>query len=598
MANLPNPLIRRLPDQLVNRIAAGEVVERPASVVKELVENSIDAGASRIDVVLTAGGRQSMIITDDGCGIGHDALALALERHATSKLSDERLIEISTLGFRGEALPSIGSVSRMRVVSRVAGADSAFEIACEGGTLKSVRPSSGRTGTRISVEDLFFNVPARRKFLKSDRYEASLVNETIRRLAMANPKIGFSLTIDGRETLKWSSATLDPDQRIFEAMGRDFAPNAIEIDAEREGIRLRGFVGLPTLSRNHARLQYLFVNGRPVQDRLLKGALRGGYSDLLFHDRQPLAALFLDMPREQVDVNVHPAKTEVRFQSAEQVRGLIVGTLKRAFAEHGHRTSTTVSNAALGSFQMPSGQAMSSGHRPSALPGIGLAEHQRMFERTAPSFDVGGPSAQPFENAREEHADHPLGAARTVVHGNYVIAQNRDGLVIVDQHAAHERIVYERLKSQADAGAIQRQALLLPCVVELEDDEVAVLLAQGEAIASLGLMLEPFGGQAVVVREVPAALGKADISKLVRDLSGDLLEHREPLALREAIERVLSSMACHGSVRSGRQLNLPEADALLRDMEATPRSGQCNHGRPTYVILSLDDIERLFGRRS
>ena len=590
MADLQDTPIRRLPDHLVNRIAAGEVVERPSSVVKELTENSIDAKASRIDVVVTEGGKRNIMVTDDGCGIASSALPVALERHATSKLIDDQLIDIQTLGFRGEAMPSIGSVSRMKIVSRTEQADSAFEISCHGGVISGIRPASGPKGTRISVDDLFFNVPARRKFLKSDRHEANLAMELVKRLAMANFNIGFSATVDGREALRLAPAIIDPSQRIFDLMGREFAPNAVEINAEREEAKLWGFVGLPTLSRNHARQQYLFVNGRPVQDRLLKGALRAAYSDLLFHDRQPLAALFLEIPSGAVDVNVHPAKTEVRFRDGERIRGLLVGAVKRALAEHGHRTSSTVSQQALGAFRTES---------PSHST-LGLSEHKHIFHPSPMTMDLGSPSAEVIagDSQTADERDYPLGAVRTIVHNNYVIAQNQDGLVIVDQHAAHERIVYERLKAQSSEGGVPRQALLLPCVVELSDNEIQALGVHGDALIELGLVLEPFGASAIIVREVPSSLGKADISKLVQDIAGDLLEHQEPLALREAVEKVLSSMACHGSIRSGRQLNLQEADALLRDMEATPKSGQCNHGRPTYVTLSLADIERLFGRRS
>jgi len=598
--------IRRLPAGLVNRIAAGEVIERPASAVKELVENAIDAGAGRIDVSLEGGGSRLVLVEDDGSGMAPEELALALERHATSKLEDDRLVDIRTLGFRGEALPSMASVARLTIESRTAGADSAWRISAEGDDVGAVEPCPGGSGTRVTLRDLFFNVPARRKFLKSERREVELAVELVRRLAMAEPGVAFSVTSDGRELLRLGAG--DAYQRIHGVMGRDFRASAIEIAAEREGARLWGLAGLPTLSRNHGRLQFLFVNRRPVQDRLLKGALKAAYADLLFHDRQPLAALFLELPTESVDVNVHPTKAEVRFREPGNVRGLIVGGLKRALAEHGHRTAATVSEAALGAFRghtVPAGAARAGaqGGGPSR-PGLAetAAAYRAQASPEAGSLALGPPSARvEGEGAGEGEGEtaeaYPLGAARAQLHASYIVAERSDGLVIVDQHAAHERILYERMKAELRQGGVARQGLLMPEVVELEPMTVAALGEQAERLATLGLVLEAFGARAVIVRETPALLGLAEAAPLVRDLAGDLDALAGAASLEQALERVVATMACHGSVRAGRRLNVAEMNALLRTMEATPFSGQCNHGRPTYIELNRADIERLFGRR-
>jgi len=583
-------MIRRLPEHIVNRIAAGEVVERPASVVKELVENALDAGASRIWIELIDGGKSLIAVSDDGLGVTPASLPLALARHATSKLADDQLVDIRTFGFRGEALPSIASISRLVVKSRTNACASASVICCAAGELSKVRPTAGRQGTQVRVEDLFFNVPARRKFLKSDRRETDLTLEVVRRLAMAAPGVAFSLTANGTERLRLEAADGDGRGRIFDLMGKEFAGNAIEIDAARDGICLTGLVSLPTFSRNHARSQFLFVNRRPVQDRLLRVALKAAYSDVLFHGRHPLAVLFLAVDPADVDVNVHPAKTEVRFREAEQVRGLVIGSIKRALADHGHRTATTLTSSALGSF-----------HIASDGPSPGLAERSGSF-RTArpiePKMDLGAPASAPTNEPAESADDYPLGAAKSLIHGNFIVAQTRDGLVLVDQHAAHERIVYERLKAQIESDGVRRQALLVPEVVELEAAEFAALMDHIDAVSRLGMTVEPFGADTVVVREVPALLAKCDIAALVRDAAADLARISEPLALRDAVWRVLATAACHGSVRAGRLLNHDEMNSLLRAIETTPNAGQCNHGRPTYVMLGLADIERLFGRRA
>ena len=588
------PTIRRLPEAVANRIAAGEVVERPASVVKELVENAIDAGATRIEVALEAGGKGLIRVSDDGHGMAPDELALAVLRHCTSKLEDEQLRAITTLGFRGEALPSIGAVARLRLVSRTAAMGEAWALAVEGGAVGEPMPAAGPAGTRVEVRDLFFKVPARLNFLRSDRAEAEAAEETLRRLALARPELAFALTVDGRPALRaepggqlFTDALL---HRLGTVLGREFVQNAIELEAERDGIRLSGFAGLPTFSRRDGRGQHLVVNRRPVQDRLLKQALRAAYADLLFHDRQPLAALFLDLPPDLVDVNVHPAKAEVRFRDPALVRGLVVGALKRALAEHGHRAAAA-GPAALGAFR-PGGFAAP---RPQGLAEPAAAWEPGLLQA---ALAVGAPSARPLpEPPAEAAAAHPLGAARAQLHRSWILAETAASLILVDQHAAHERIVYERLKAELRAGAVRRQALLLPEVVELDPADQARLQAQAPALAELGLVLEPFGPGAVLVRELPAILGQVPVADLVRDLAADLAEAPDAMGLAAAMDAVLAGVACHGSVRAGRSLSLAEMDALLRQMETTPNAGQCNHGRPTYIELRREDVERLFGRR-
>ena len=615
--------IHRLPPETINRIAAGEVVERPASAVKELVENALDAGALRIEVQADGGGLTRILVADDGQGLAANELPLAVERHATSKLSpddagDYDLLHISTLGFRGEALPSIGSVARLSITSRARGAADANAILVEGGAVGAVSPAGfpGPHGARVEIRDLFYATPARLKFMKSERSEAMAIAEELKRQAMAHEATAFSLDLDGRRTLRLPAETAGPDgrlARLSQIMGREFSDNALALDHEREGVRLSGFAGLPTYNRGNAAHQYLFVNGRPVRDRLLQGALRAAYADFLARDRHPLAALYVELDTAYVDVNVHPAKAEVRFRDPGLVRGLIIGGLRHALAGAGHRASTTVSAAALGGFrpeglrgagyQPPPNAAGYSawrqgGWQPQAMaaalqsiPGL-----TQVSARAEPEWDRG--VAEPGAAPAFDPVDYPLGAARAQVHETYIVAQTRDGVVIVDQHAAHERLVYERMKGEmAQAGGVTRQALLLPEVVELDPAEADRVVAKAEELAALGLMLEPFGPGAVLVRETPALLGETDVQGLVRDIADDLAENGQALALKERLEDVCSTMACHGSVRAGRRLSAPEMNALLRQMEATPHSGQCNHGRPTYVELKLADIERLFGRR-
>ncbi|MBX3495084.1 MAG: DNA mismatch repair endonuclease MutL [Parvibaculum sp.] len=595
--------IRRLSEGTINRIAAGEVVERPASAVKELVENALDAGARHIDIAIDGGGRDLIRIADDGFGMSAEELALAVERHATSKLGidgegREDLHNIATLGFRGEALPSIGAVARLAIVSRPRDGASAYRISVEGGHVGAVEPAPGKPGTVVEVRDLFYATPARLKFMKSERAEALAVSDVVKRLAMANAETGFTLTSGGRVLLR-----LEPElpgasgrlARLGAIMGRDFAENALAIDALREGVALSGFAGLPTYNRGTAQMQFLFVNGRPVRDKLIVGAVRGAYADFLARDRHPAVALFVDIDPADVDVNVHPAKAEVRFRDAGLVRGLIVGALKHALAGAGHRASTTVAGATLDALRPAAAPAYAA---PGAHASRGFAESGSTWQGAF--ADLGGHTARvdiaPADDAAPDVA-RPLGVARGQLHETYVVAQTADGIVIVDQHAAHERLVYERMKKAMETRGVARQMLLIPEVVELDEAEAARLAARAGELAELGFVLEAFGAGAVVVREVPAIFGKLDVAGLVRDLADDLSELDEALSLKERLEEVCGTIACHGSVRAGRRLTAEEMNALLREMEETPHSGQCNHGRPTYVELKLADIERLFGRR-
>ncbi|HKX65164.1 MAG TPA: DNA mismatch repair endonuclease MutL [Rhizomicrobium sp.] len=589
--------IRRLSEGTVNRIAAGEVVERPAAAIKELVENAMDAGATRIDIAASNGGADLLLVEDDGSGMSADDLKLAIERHATSKLpvlgGEDDLSHIVTMGFRGEALPSIGAVARLTLASRTAQGEAA-EIKVDGGRVEGPRPTAfrarGQHGTRAQVRELFYATPARLKFLKSTRSEDLAITDMVKRLAMARPDIGFTLTLDGRKALDLPS---EPDlidgrlPRLAKIMGRDFGDNAAAVEAVREGVRLSGYAGLPTYNRANAAMQFLFVNGRPVRDKLLVGAVRGAYADFLARDRHPALALFLDCDPAFVDVNVHPAKTEVRFRDAGLVRGLIVGALKQALSEAGHRASTTVAGSALAAFQRQSPQPY-----PSVNSFAVLREPAPQMFHAPMSVKVEEAAIQavPQEN-------YQLGVARAQLHETYVVAQTIDGIVIVDQHAAHERLVYERMKKALANGGIARQPLLIPEVVEMDPSEVARVAGRAAELAELGLVIETFGPDALVVREVPAMLGKLDVKGLMRDLADEIAETGNALSLKERLEEVSGTLACHMSVRAGRRLNADEMNALLREMEATPHSGQCNHGRPTYVELKLADIEKLFGRR-
>ena len=605
--------IRLLPETTVNRIAAGEVVERPASVVKELVENAIDAGARHIDVVMTGGGRDYIGVTDDGRGMTAEDLALCVERHATSKLPDDDLLHVADLGFRGEALPSIGSVSRLTLTSRAEGSDEAWQVIVDAGAKQAPKPAALNQGTKVEVHDLFYATPARLKFLKAERTEFGHALDVMRRAAMAHPNIGFTLSDGQRTALRVAPAPgeLFEDRllaRLSAILGPDFAANTVKIEAERRGYRLTGYAGVPTYNRGNAQHQFMFVAGRPVRDKLFTGAVRGAYADFLARDRHAVLALFIACAPDDVDVNVHPAKAEVRFRDAGVVRGLIVGALRHALSEAGHQASTTVAAQALGALRrepasVPN-QAFAQFHQPLGTPppssysspsNGGFAETDA---QPTLAYDA-GPSAriEPHADPVPEALDYPLGAARGQLHETYVIAQTQDGIVIVDQHAAHERLVYERMKQALAEKGVASQMLLLPEVVELDALSAERLASRAEELAELGLVIEAFGDGAVMVREAPALLGDCDIKGLVRDLADDLAEWDQALSLKERLEEVCSTMACHGSVRAGRRLNVAEMNALMREMEATPHSGQCNHGRPTYVELKLKDIERLFGRR-
>lgn len=609
--------IRRLPPTLVNQIAAGEVIERPAAAVKELVENAIDAGARRIDVSLRDGGRSLIAVVDDGAGMTPEELLLAIERHATSKLPDDDLVRISTLGFRGEALPSIGAVSRLSIASRPRAAAEGWSLSVEGGAVAAPAPAALNQGTRVEVRDLFYATPARLKFLKGERAETQAAVDVVERLAMAHPTLSFTVSDASRTILRLEAAQGELFDarlaRVGAVLGGDFAENALPIEAQRESVRLSGHAALPTLNRATAQAQYLFVNGRPVRDRLLLGAIRGAYADVLPRDRHPVLALYLELPPEEVDVNVHPTKAEVRFRDPALVRGLIVSALRHAIAAAGHRASTSVGADTLAAFTaqegpapMPAPLSRSGGGsfassswfqtRGPSRPAAGLAETAAAWQAPI-AADLARPSARAEAAVAEPTPEHPLGAARAQIHATYIVAQTGDGLVIVDQHAAHERIVYERMKAELLSGTVKSQGLLLPEVVELNEASVDRLAARQEELAGLGLELEPFGPGAVVVRGVPSLLGQADVPGLVQDLADALAEWDDARPLTERLTHVCATMACHGSVRAGRRLNATEMDALLRSMEATPNAGQCNHGRPTYVELKLADIEKLFQRR-
>ena len=609
--------IRQLPEQVVNRIAAGEVVERPASVVKELLENALDAGATRIEVLTDGGGRRLIRVSDDGDGMTAADLALAVERHATSKLADgDDLLAIRTLGFRGEALPSIGAVARLSITTRHAGEPHAWTIAVEAGAKSDVKPAALGEGTRVEVRDLFFATPARLKFLKTDRTEAEAIRDTVRRLAMSRPDVAFTLAGEERAPVTWGAALPGSSGRLArlgDVLGPDFRANAVEVAGGREGLAIEGFAGLPTYSRANALGQYLFVNGRPVRDKLMLGAVRGAYADHMPRDRHPVVALFVTVDPREVDVNVHPAKTEVRFRDAGLVRASIVRALQEALGRETQRAATTGGAATIEALRATlrpdlrsdpgrprnwdwrrSPAAPPSGFAARALAGAGFASAAQR------AFDVGTPSADarvvPVEVV-SDLVERPLGAARAQVHETYIVAQTQDGIVIVDQHAAHERLVYERMKAALEATGVARQILLIPEIVELDEADVERLTARAGELARYGLVIEPFGPGAVAVRETPGLLGEIDARALIRDLAEHLAEWDEALPLERRLMHVAATMACHGSVRAGRRLKPEEMNALLRDMEATPNSGQCNHGRPTYVELKLADIERLFGRK-
>ncbi|ANT60387.1 DNA mismatch repair protein MutL [Salipiger sp. CCB-MM3] len=649
------PVIRQLDDAAINRIAAGEVVERPASAVKELVENAVDAGATRVTVEIADGGKTLIRVTDDGCGMGADELPLALSRHATSKIDGSDLLNIHSFGFRGEALPSLGAVGRLTIQSRIPGEEGA-EISVSGGQMGAVKPAALNRGTVVTLRDLFFATPARLKFLRTDRAEMMGISDVMKRIAMAEPSVAFTLrdVSQGKDRVTFRADSVSGDLfdalrgRLSQVLGAEFTENALAIDAEREGFRLTGYAALPTYSRGSSVAQHLFVNGRPVQDKLLHGALRGAYADYLSRERHPAVALFVDCDPHKVDVNVHPAKSEVRFREPGIVRGLIVSALRHALAEAGHRASSTVASETLAALRpemrapLPDGQQMPLHQQPSQTDSFGAygggaplgAPQQaisspRVYQMDRPSAGARSaayaaqapdpnfvpapprvPQPQGFAEmqgswsgrvvedapAEPEAAHLPLGAARGQVHENYIIAQTESGIVIVDQHAAHERLVYEKLKRQMAERGVAAQALLIPEIVELSQDDLSRILDIAEDLGRMGLSVEPFGGSALAVRETPAILGEVNAEALIKDILDELSDYGSSQLVQEKLEAILSRVACHGSIRSGRRMRAEEMNALLREMEATPHSGQCNHGRPTYVELRLSDIERLFGR--
>jgi DNA mismatch repair protein MutL len=591
--------IRQLPPGLVNRIAAGEVVERPASVVKELIENAVDAGAHRIDVAISGGGLRLIRVSDDGAGMGADDLTLAVERYATSKLADDDLSAIITLGFRGEALPSIGAVGRLTIQSRARGASEACEIAVDGGRKSKLKPAALAAGTRVEVRDLFYATPARLKFMKSERVESAAITDMVKRLALATPEIAFSLTAEDRAAFHLEACApglIDHGlDRFGRMLGQDFVKDALPVRARRGTASVEGFAGLPTLHRPNSLQLYLVVNGRPVRDKLLAGTVRAAYGDLLPQGRYPLLVLFLTMPPDEVDVNVHPAKTELRFRDPNGIRSLIIGALRDALGAAGHRATSSLTQAALARLAPQPAPRLPENAARSAL---GFAERAQapLGPRAEPSADTRGSSAQDDVLG----AAYPLGAARAQINDTFIIAETEDALIIVDQHAAHERLVYERLKRAFASGGISRQLVLIPEVVELDADAASNLCAAAAELERLGLVIEPFGANAVLVREVPALLGTCNVKELLADLAAELAEAEsegETRLLSGRLDHVLSTVACHGSVRAGRRLNPEEMNALLRDMEQTPFTGQCNHGRPTYIELKLADIEKLFSRR-
>ncbi|MGQ5231412.1 DNA mismatch repair endonuclease MutL [Brucella abortus] len=621
--------IRHLSETIINQIAAGEVIERPASVIKELVENAIDAGATRIEVVTAGGGKTLLRVTDNDSGIPADELALAVSRHCTSKLTDD-VHDIRALGFRGEALPSIGSVSKLTLKSRPQDADSGFEVCVTGGHLDGPRPTALNRGTIVEVRDLFYATPARLKFMKTDRAEATAITDVVKRIGIAFPHIRFSLAGTDRTPFEMpatgtgAEATLE---RIGQVLGREFGENALAIDAERDGVRLAGFVGIPSFNRGNALHQFAYVNGRPVRDKQIFGALRGAYSDVIARDRHPVAVLFLTLDPALVDVNVHPAKADVRFRDPGLVRGLIVGAIKQALAQSGIRPATSGAEAMLQAFRAEGFGAQQSAPRPANSyspaswrtappaprsewsPQTAHPAHRPLDLQAAPALRENGQAvlgdvAVPAADARASVAEapvelmqKPLGAARAQIHENYIVAQTEDSLVIVDQHAAHERLVYEALKNALHARPIAGQMLLIPEIVDLPEEDAQRLAGHAETLARFGLGVEQFGPGAIAVRETPAMLGEMNVQQLIRDLADEIAEHDTADGLKAMLHHVAATMACHGSVRSGRRLKPEEMNALLRDMEATPGSGTCNHGRPTYIELKLTDIERLFGRR-
>lgn len=600
--------IRHLPDHLVNQIAAGEVIERPAAAVKELVENAIDAGASVVEVDLRDGGKSLIRVRDNGSGMTREELSASVERHATSKLPDDDLVHIRHFGFRGEALPSIGAVSRVSITSKHKDGSDAWALALEGGKKREPVPAAHPQGTTVEVKDLFYATPARLKFLKTDRAEYGAVKDMLTRLAMANAQVTFKLTHNGASSLSLNGEQGELDDsrhaRLSALLGKDFGENCVPVHAVRDYVTIAGYAGLPSFDRGSAQHQFLFVNGRPVRDRLLLGCIRAAYTDLLSRDRHPVVALYIDVPPEEVDVNVHPAKAEVRFRDSALIRGAIISALKHALLEGGQTTSTTISSYALSSFRPQQSGGPSLGPSLPFSRGPSYPSRQaygNLAEKTAqfyqPLMDH-VPSARAEIETAPETTSYPLGAPRAQLHENYIVAQTNEGIVIVDQHAAHERLVYERFKAQVKEGGVASQGLLVPEIIDLSDVRAQAILEKSALFKRLGLEIEPFGAGSIAVRSTPSLLsGKIDIRRLVNDIADEIEDQDSSILLEEKLNAVLSTMACHGSVRSGRRLNIEEMNALLRQMEETENSGHCNHGRPTYISLSLKDIEKLFHRR-
>lgn len=610
--------LRLLPPTLVNRIAAGEVLERPASAVKELVENALDAGATKIDVILNDGGKAAITVIDNGRGMTPDEMTLAVERFATSKLPTDDLFDIRYFGFRGEALPSIASVARVTITSRTENADSAWSLFIEGGEKHAPEPAAAPQGTRVDVRDLFFAVPARLKFLKSTQTETGYIQEIIEKLALANPSVAFTLSDEKKKRLDLKPVSeSDEIKRVAQIVGEDFVDNALPVNAGRDGVVLKGFVGLPTLNKATAAAQYFFVNSRPVRDKVLLGAIKAAYHELLAADRFPALVLFLQIPPEDVDVNVHPTKAEVRFRDAQGIRGMIVSAVRQTLMSSGFRTSTTLAAQALdASVPEPSfipmrpavpvsGFRQAPAYRPAAQKSYSFNETRALFKANEAFSAFSAPAAAELPDdavesspaAVDADAFPPLGLARAQLHKTYIVSQTEDGIVIVDQHAAHERLTYEKIKKNMESGDAAAQYLLLPEIAELPPEKRDAVLKQKAELEKAGFLFEPFGDGALVIRATPAVLGETDAKALMNDIADTIMEFGDSLALKERVKKIAATMACHGSVRAGRILDVSEMNALLRQMESVPYSGQCIHGRPTYIELKLKDIERLFGRR-
>ncbi len=599
--------IRVLPAELINRIAAGEVIERPASVIKELVENAIDAGATTIDITIAEAGKNLIIIQDNGKGMSAEEMQVAVLRHATSKLPSDDLLDIRHFGFRGEALPAIASISRTSITSRQKNSEHGWSIAVENGIATSPSPATVPFGTRIEVRDLFYATPARLNFLKSDRAETGQISDIVKKIAMAHPTLSFTLTADGKSSLKLGAYNQDNalHTRLGDIMGREFFENSIELNHQRESISLAGFASLPTYHVGNSTQQHLFVNGRPVRDKLLLGVVKAAYQDVISHDRYPVVALFIQLPPQEVDVNVHPAKTEVRFRDSQGVRGLIIGAIRNALQSAGFRATNTASASLLERFQSANttphfsaplfSHAAAQTGQPSAFREYGSSYQTP----TAYAYNPLPPMARPTEQSEsiQDYTQFPLGAARAQLHKTYIVAETENGFVIVDQHAAHERLVYEKMKVSLAQSDAKRQPLLIPEVIECEPAIAEALLEKADEFSKLGLVIDGFGEGSIVVRETPALLGEVDVQALMRALADDIKEHGEAISLAEQLHHVCGTMACHASIRAGRMLNIPEMNMLLREMEQTPSSGQCNHGRPTYIELKRGDIEHLFGRK-